>query len=57
MYPATVVQLDEAHAVCRGCPVWRQCLDEEIELPTFGLYGVRAGMTPAERRRARRRTA
>ena len=53
--PAYERQVAEAKAVCAGCPVRSECLDEALaRIPE----GVAAGLTPAERRRLTRgRTA
>ncbi|MEV7452216.1 WhiB family transcriptional regulator [Streptomyces nigra] len=50
--PATV-QTDEAKAVCRHCPVTRQCLAWAVAAgPVEGIWG---GTTEGERRALRRR--
>ena len=44
-------QLSEAKAVCAGCPVRAECLDEALQRIPDGIAG---GLTPAERRRLTR---
>ncbi|MFD8565468.1 WhiB family transcriptional regulator [Streptomyces sp. NPDC059639] len=52
---ATLVQIDEAKAVCGSCPVERQCLEWALNAgPVEGIWG---GTTDAERRAVRRRRA
>ncbi len=42
-----------AVSVCRGCPVRGDCTTEVRELEDdFHRFGVRAGLTPGERRRS-----
>jgi WhiB family transcriptional regulator, redox-sensing transcriptional regulator len=48
----TLVQVDEAKAVCRRCPVMRQCLAYALDAhPVEGIWG---GTTENERRSMRR---
>ncbi|RZB13659.1 WhiB family transcriptional regulator [Streptomyces sp. F001] len=51
----TLVQIDEAKAVCRRCPVMEQCLDWAIRVGQ--VEGIWGGMTDSERRAVRRRQA
>ncbi|MGW3729779.1 WhiB family transcriptional regulator [Streptomyces sp. NPDC000851] len=51
----TLVQIDEAKAVCRRCPVMEQCLDWAIGVGQ--VEGIWGGMTDSERRAVRRRQA
>ncbi len=47
------IQTDEAKAVCRHCPVTRQCLAWAVDAgPVEGIWG---GTTVGERRALRRR--
>ncbi|MGW4574561.1 WhiB family transcriptional regulator [Streptomyces tendae] len=47
------IQTDEAKAVCRHCPVTRQCLAWAVDVgPVEGIWG---GTTEGERRALRRR--
>lgn len=46
--PAYERQVAEAKAVCAGCPVRAECLDEALARIPDGIAG---GLTPAERRR------
>ncbi|MEV1082437.1 WhiB family transcriptional regulator [Streptomyces sp. NPDC050211] len=49
----TLMQIDEAKAVCRRCPVAEHCLEWAIENdPVEGIWG---GTTEQERRAMRRR--
>jgi WhiB family transcriptional regulator, redox-sensing transcriptional regulator len=41
-----------AKAVCATCPVRVECLEEALR--DGELFGIRGGLTPRERRRARR---
>jgi WhiB family redox-sensing transcriptional regulator len=51
----TLIQIDEAKAVCRRCPVRDQCLDRALRAdPVDGIWG---GTTEAERRSLRRAAA
>ncbi|MFF7458497.1 WhiB family transcriptional regulator [Kitasatospora sp. NPDC008115] len=50
----TLVQSDEAKAVCARCPVSRQCLEWALDAPVEGIWG---GTTETERRELRRRRA
>ncbi|MEU6284875.1 WhiB family transcriptional regulator [Streptomyces sp. NPDC047028] len=49
----SLVQVQQAKAVCEGCPVREQCLDWALD--TGQSIGVWGGTTEAERRRLRRR--
>ncbi|MBQ0850401.1 MULTISPECIES: WhiB family transcriptional regulator [Streptomyces] len=50
-----LLQTDEAKAVCRRCPVMRNCLDRALAAgPVEGIWGA---TTEAERRALRRRAA
>ena len=46
------IQIEQAKAICRGCPVQRQCLD--FALATHQDYGIWGGLTEDERRMIRR---
>ncbi|CAM5447018.1 hypothetical protein GCM10010329_34910 [Streptomyces spiroverticillatus] len=49
----TALQIDEAKAVCRRCPVAQQCLSWAVETgPVEGIWG---GTTEGERRALRLR--
>ncbi|MFC5212521.1 WhiB family transcriptional regulator [Streptomyces coerulescens] len=49
----TLIQTDEAKAVCRRCPVREQCLDWAVDAgPMDGIWG---GTTAQERDRSGRR--
>ncbi|MFF5497882.1 WhiB family transcriptional regulator [Streptomyces aquilus] len=49
----TVLQIDEAKAVCRRCPVAEQCLSWAVDAdPVEGIWG---GTTEGERRAMRLR--
>ncbi|MGX1267943.1 WhiB family transcriptional regulator [Streptomyces phaeoluteigriseus] len=49
----TAMQMDEAKAVCRHCPVTRQCLAWAVDTgPVEGIWG---GTTEGERRAMRLR--
>ncbi|MCQ4207672.1 MULTISPECIES: WhiB family transcriptional regulator [Streptomyces] len=52
---ATLVQIDEAKAVCGRCPVSQQCLTWALNAGS--VEGVWGGTTEAERRSMRRRMA
>ncbi len=46
-------RIRDAKLACAACPVWRDCLEEAL---TSGEHwGIRAGLTPRERRRILRR--
>ncbi|MBZ3901229.1 WhiB family transcriptional regulator [Streptomyces scabiei] len=49
----TLVQVDEAKAVCGHCPVARRCLDWALR--AGGVEGVWGGTTESERRALTRR--
>ena len=49
--PAYELQVAAAKAVCAGCPVQDECLDEALARIPGGIAG---GLTPAERRRLSR---
>ncbi|OKK05034.1 WhiB family transcriptional regulator [Streptomyces sp. CB02400] len=52
---ATLIQTDEAKAVCRRCPVSERCLAWALTAgPVEGIWG---GTTEGERRAMRRRMA
>lgn len=48
---------DEARPVCASCPVWRECLIEDIDVSEFERFdgveiipdGIRGGLSPRER--------
>ena len=44
-----------ARAICAGCPVRAQCLDEALSLPDSEAQGMWGGMDEKERRAERRR--
>ncbi|GHB03691.1 transcriptional regulator WhiB [Streptomyces tendae] len=48
-------QVEEAKAVCRGCPVMERCLQWALE--SGQEHGVWGGTDEADRRRMRRRAA
>ncbi|MGW3100261.1 WhiB family transcriptional regulator [Streptomyces sp. NPDC001102] len=51
----TLVQVDEAKAVCGRCPVRERCLQWALDVgPVEGIWG---GTTESERRATRRRSA
>ncbi|MGW5480347.1 WhiB family transcriptional regulator [Streptomyces sp. NPDC004008] len=50
----TLLQIDEAKAVCGRCPVVEQCLDWAVE--TGQADGIWGGLTEGERRALRRGT-
>ncbi|MET7335891.1 WhiB family transcriptional regulator [Nonomuraea sp. NPDC005650] len=43
------LQIQEAKAICAGCPIRESCLEDGMDEP----YGVFGGTTPKERRRLR----
>jgi hypothetical protein len=49
------LQIEEARAVCRGCPVAAECLRDALEAERGkgrrSRNGIRAGWTPGERYR------
>lgn len=48
---------DEAKALCDGCPVREQCLEEALGMSATCDYGIRGGLSQKERhaiRKARR---
>lgn len=47
-------QIEQAKAICRGCPVIEDCL--RFALDTGQDYGIWGGLTENERRTLRRRT-
>nr|WP_279636164.1 WhiB family transcriptional regulator [Streptomyces olivochromogenes] len=49
----TLVQIDEAKAVCGRCPVAQQCLSWAVQ--TGQVDGIWGGMTESERRAVSRR--
>ena len=49
----TLLQTEQAKAVCRGCPVREECL--RFALDTEEFIGVWGGTSEAERRALRRR--
>lgn len=51
----TLVQIDEAKAVCGRCPVVEQCLDWAVHV--VQVDGIWGGMTESERRAMKRREA
>lgn len=52
--PVYAAQVAVAKAICAGCPVRAECLDEALaRIP----YGIAGGLTPEERRGRRRRVA
>lgn len=54
-YPHEWESPAEARAVCRQCPVARECLDDALQ--TKDAFGVRGGFTVAERAVIRRHRA
>ncbi|MGY5051254.1 WhiB family transcriptional regulator [Streptomyces sp. 900105755] len=51
----TLVQIDEAKAVCARCPVRERCLQWALDVGQ--VEGVWGGTTESERRATRRRSA
>jgi WhiB family redox-sensing transcriptional regulator len=51
----TLMQISEAKAVCRGCPVIDQCLDWALD--AYLVEGIWGGTTEVERRAMRRRAS
>lgn len=49
-YPENGESRKPALKVCKGCPVIRECLNEAIKNHDW-WYGIRAGMTPEQRRK------
>lgn len=45
----SLAQVEEAKAICSGCPVRSACL--EFALDSRQAYGIWGGKTPTERRR------
>lgn len=39
----------QAKAICAGCPVRAECLEEALDMPTTEDHGVRGGTVPRER--------
>ncbi|MCX4598338.1 WhiB family transcriptional regulator [Streptomyces sp. NBC_01549] len=50
-----LLQIDEAKAVCRRCPVMEHCLQWALE--SGQVHGVWGGLSEAERRSMKRRAA
>lgn len=51
MFPDNnVAGIAQAKAICRPCPVWRECLSDALEMGD-NHYGIRGGLRPDERRR------
>ncbi|WP_405866149.1 WhiB family transcriptional regulator [Streptomyces sp. NBC_00005] len=48
----TLIQIDEAKAVCRRCPVVKQCLNWAVRVGQ--VEGIWGGMTESERRAMKR---
>ncbi|MBW4717413.1 WhiB family transcriptional regulator [Saccharothrix obliqua] len=44
-----VLRLRTAKAICAGCPIRVECLEEELAFGTDNQYGVRGGLTAKER--------
>ncbi|WP_316784976.1 WhiB family transcriptional regulator [Streptomyces sasae] len=53
----SLTQIDEAKAVCGGCPVLEQCLDCAVGVGVGQVDGIWGGLTESERRAMRRRGA
>ncbi|KFG06932.1 WhiB family transcriptional regulator [Streptomyces scabiei] len=49
-----LLQIDEAKAVCRRCPLMESCLEGALERNELGVWG---GTDEADRRRMKRRAA
>lgn len=56
-YPGQGGDLDEARAVCGGCPVRQECLGAALDLPAVGDFGVWGGTSERQRRQLRRTAA
>lgn len=57
MFPDNnVAGIAKAKAVCRRCPVWRQCLDDALDTGD-NQHGIRGGMRADERRAIARQIA
>ena len=50
-----VLQVEEAKAVCAGCPVLAQCRTWALDNPRLAEFGVFGGLSEDERRSIRRR--
>lgn len=50
-----ITYIAQARAICKGCPVKKQCLEYALEFPPADMHGVWAGLTSrqlaAEQRR------
>ena len=42
---------EAAIAICRSCPVLKQCLEYALRHPEYTEYGIWGGTTPPQRRR------
>ena len=51
-----LAQIEEAKAVCAGCPVLTECRQWALDNPKLADYGVFGGLSEDERRAARRRS-
>jgi len=51
-----LAQIEEAKAVCAGCPVLTECRQWALDNPKLADYGVFGGLSEDERRTARRRS-
>lgn len=45
--------VESALAVCSGCTVSEECLEDALEDYQYGQYGIRGGQSERERRRLR----
>lgn len=45
---------ESARAICRGCPVVSECLEDALETEKTPVVGFRGGESPQGRRRLRR---
>ncbi len=46
--------MEDAIAICRSCPVLKQCLEYALQHPESAEYGIWGGTTPPQRRRISR---
>lgn len=50
-----VVQARIAKAICGGCPVSTECLEDALRFPAASQAGIRGGLTPRQRQEMRGR--
>lgn len=48
-FPDTATEYRQVRKICFRCPVQAECLIDALSTGTFSAFGIRGGLTPAQR--------